>query len=48
MSDIVYCKPINEDDLPKTYVVVFELGDTGEMKDFITSKLHGLESWEHI
>lgn len=42
MSDIIYCKPINEDDLPKTYAVVVELGDAGETTEFIVNKLYGL------
>lgn len=43
MSDIIYCKPIKEEDLPKTYVVVVELGDTGETTEIIVNELYGLK-----
>lgn len=42
MRDVLYFEPVNEDDLPKTYVVVVELGDTGETTEIIVNELYGL------
>lgn len=43
MRDVLYFEPINEDDLPKTYAVVVELGDTGETTEIIVNELYGLK-----